>query len=333
MVNGFVNYEGEKMSKSLGNIIPVVDGIAKYGADPLRFVEIAGADLDTTTEFSADGVSSVHARNTYLLESIRSLAAVKSKELSHIDYWLYSKLNSKIKNATIFMDGINLKNAYTEIYYNSINELKRYADRGGDNELVVREFLEKIVLMLAPIMPHISEEFWSLLGRNTLVARESWPELDASMINPEEEAVEEILDRTIDDMKQSIELTAKIGANACKKPKEIRIIVANAWKLKAYNMLVAKKDIRAVMDSADFADVDREALSKFLSQFMKRINMLVEKKNLEPGLLLKAFVEADSYISDKFDDAKIIVESEKDSKSARASRALPDKPSIDILWD
>lgn len=333
VVNGFVNYEGEKMSKSLGNIIPVVDGIAKYGADPLRFIEIAGADLDTTTEFSPDGVSSVHARNSYLLESIKSLSAMKSKELSHIDYWLYSKLNSKVKNATSYMDGINLKNAYTEIYYNSINELKRYADRGGDNEIVVREFFEKVVLMLAPIMPHIAEEFWSMLGRNTLVAKESWPELDTNMINEEEELVEEILDRTIDDVKQSIELTAKMGANKGKRPGEIRIIIASPWKLKAYNMLVAKKNMKTVMESGDFADVDKEELSKFLSQFTKRINMLVEKRELEDGLLLKAFVEAEEYISDKFGKARIIAESEKDSKSARAPRALPDKPSIDILWD
>ena len=68
VVNGFVNYEGEKMSKSLGNIIPVVDGIEKYGADPLRFIEIAGADLDTETEFSPDGMSSVTQGTRYILK-------------------------------------------------------------------------------------------------------------------------------------------------------------------------------------------------------------------------------------------------------------------------
>ncbi|HIH50140.1 MAG: leucine--tRNA ligase [Candidatus Micrarchaeaceae archaeon] len=333
VVNGFVNYEGEKMSKSLGNIIPVVDGIEKYGADPLRFIEIAGADLDTTTEFSADGVSSVHARNSYILESIKSLSSMKSKELSHIDYWLYSKLNSKIRNATSHMEGISLKSAYTEIYYNSINELKRYMDRGGDNGIVVREFLEDMVLMLAPIMPHVAEEFWSMLGKSTLIAKERWPIANDSMVNEPEEMVEEIIDRTIDDIKQSIELTAKIGANKEKRPSEIKIIIASPWKSKAYNMLVARKNMKEVMENGELAGVDKEELSKFLSQFMKRINMLVARTELEEGLLLRAFVEAEEYISDKFGNAKIVAESEKDSKSARASRALPEKPSIDILWD
>lgn len=332
VVNGFVNYEGEKMSKSLGNIVPVVDGIAKYGADPLRFIEIAGADLDTTTEFSAEGVSSVHARNNHILESIRSLSSMKSKELSHIDYWLYSKLNSKIRDATAHMDSINLKSAYTEIYYNSINELKKYTDRGGGNEIVVREFLEDVVLMLAPIMPHVAEEFWSMLGRNTLAAKESWPRVNSDMINPEEELVEEIVDRTIDDIKQGMELTAKVDSNKGKKPAEIRIITASQWKTKAYNMLVSTKNMRTVMESSEFKDVEKGALSKFLSQFTKRINMLVEKKELEEGMMLGAFVEAAEYISGKFGNAKIVAECEKDSKSERAARALPDKPSIDILW-
>ena len=231
------------------------------------------------------------------------------------------------------MDGISLKSAYTEIYYNSINELKRYLDRGGENEIVVREFLEDMVLMIAPIMPHISEEFWSMLGKNTLVARERWPIANGSMVNKPEEMVEEIIDRTIDDIKQSIELTAKIGANREKRPNEIKIIVASQWKSKAYNMLVARKNMKEVMENAELASVDREELSKFLSQFMKRINMLVARTELEEGLLLRAFVEAEEYISNKFGNAKIVAEDENGSKSARASRALPEKPSIDILWD
>ena len=95
-----VNYEGQKMSKSLGNIIPLVDGIEKYGADPLRFIEIAGAELDTETEFSANGIEQRDIEERDALQAHISLQGMTSKELKHIDYWLYSKLNSKIKQAT-----------------------------------------------------------------------------------------------------------------------------------------------------------------------------------------------------------------------------------------
>ncbi len=331
VVNGLVNYEGEKMSKSLGNIIPIVDGIEKYGSDPLRFIEISGADLDTETEFSVEGINSVRSRNEFILKSIQSLSSLKSKELSHIDYWLYSKLNSKIRDATQFMDNINLKGAYTEIYYNSINEFKKYLERGGENEIVMRDFLESITLMLTPAMPHLSEEYWSALGKKTLIAQEKWPESSKQMINPMEELVEEIIDNTISDARQSIELTGKINANIGKSVKEIILIMAEQWKVKAYNKLSKSKNIGKVMDDPELKEIEKGRLSQFLMQFAKKFNTMNEVGELDTQLLLKSFMEAKDYLHDRF-NANIIVESEATSKSGRAARALPEKPSIDVVW-
>jgi leucyl-tRNA synthetase len=331
VVNGFVNYEGEKMSKSLGNIVPLVDGIAKYGADPLRFIEITGADLDTTTEFSSEGISSVHSRNDFLYRAIESLPTLTSKGISHLDYWLYSKLNSKIRMATEYMDNINFKGAYMEIYYNSVNELKKYLERGGENEIVIREFLESVTLMLSPAMPHVGEEFWSELGKTTMAAQERWPEVNEQMINPEEEAIEDIIDKTIDDVKQGIELTSKISANKDKKVIEIKLIIADEWKLAAYNLLARTKNISKTIESDELGRLSKNALSQFLGQFAKKVNTLTPLENVSNEMLLRAFVEAKDYMALKF-DTKIEIENESDSKSVRAPRALPGKPSIDIIW-
>lgn len=332
VVNGLVNYEGEKMSKSLGNIVPLADGVEKYGADPIRFVELATADLDTTTEFNTDSINSIHVKNDFLYKSILSLPSIKSKELSHMDYWLYSKLNSKIRNATTFMDGINMKGAYTEAYYNSINELKKYIERNGENEIVMREFLENVTLMLAPIMPHVAEEFWSSFGKTTLVAQEKWPEANPQMINPEEELVEDIIDKTMEDMRQGLDLTSKISANSGKLVKEIRIIIADQWKVTAYNLLAKTKNMSTVLENQDLlSHVSKDVAAQFLGQFAKKLNTLKEGPEFSTELLLKAFVEAKDHIGNRF-NTRIEVESESSSKSSRASRALPEKPSIDIIW-
>jgi leucyl-tRNA synthetase len=331
VVNGLVNYEGEKMSKSLGNIIPLIDGVEKYGSDPLRFIEITGADLDTTTEFSIEGINSVSSRNEFLYKQIFSLPELKSKELSHIDYWLYSKLNSKIKMATVYMENVNLKGAYTEIFYNSINELKKYNERGGDNEVVLREFLENFVLMLSPAMPHVSEEFWSLIGKTNLVAQERWPEASEDMINMEEESVEDTIDNTMNDIKQSIELTSKIPSSKGKSVKGIKIIIAEDWKLKVYSKLAETKSISVTLGSEEFKELDRSSVAQFVTQYSKKINTLIELKNKDTDLLIKAFVEAKDYIGSKF-NAQVDIEKEHESKSERAKRALPGKPSIDIIW-
>jgi len=73
VVNGLVNYEGQKMSKSLGNIIPLKQGVAQYGVDPLRFIEIVSAELGTESDFKAEGVNSIRSKNDFLHKLIGSL--------------------------------------------------------------------------------------------------------------------------------------------------------------------------------------------------------------------------------------------------------------------
>ena len=218
-----------------------------------------------------------------------------------------------------------------KVYYNSVNELKKYFDRDGENELVLREYLEAVTLMVAPVMPHVAEEFWSLLGKKTLVAQEKWPEANVAMINPGEEIVEDIVDNTVNDIRQGIELTGKISANKGKSIKEIRIIVSDKWKNKAYNVLAKTKNISEVMGDSELQGIDKAVLSQFLSQFAKKMNSLIGLGDLDTETLAKAFVGARDYLSSKF-GTQVIVENEATSKSARAKRALPDKPSIDIIW-
>ena len=322
VVNGLVNYEGQKMSKSMGNIIPLKAGVAKYGADPLRFIEIVSAELGTESDFRTEEVRSIQSKNDFLHKLIISLPEMKSAELSHNDFWLYSKLNSKVKRATDLLDGMMLKEAYIEIYYNSINELKRYLDRGGSNGMALREFLEKLSVMISPIMPHVAEEFWHELGRTTYVVREQWPLYDASMINANEEGIEELIDDTMSDVRKGIELTSRITANSGKRVREIRVIIAEDWKTEAYNALAREKNLGKAIAMPSLKGVDREKLSKFLSQFAKKMGALVELPDLKSDDIVKGFIESSKYLSERL-DAQVSAIPEAESKSDRAARALP----------
>lgn len=329
VVNGMVSYEGQKMSKSLGNVIPLLQGIKKYGADNIRFVELSSADIGTDTNFTEDGIKSVDAKNNILYELVSSLDQYEASSLSHMDYWLYSKLNSKIKKATESMDQISLREAYVEIYYNSITEIKNYLEKGGKNLIVLKEFLDDLVLMIQPIMPHISEELWHMLGNNTFALKEKWPEPDMKMINQEVEKIEEIIDDTEDDIKTAISLTSKTSKNEAGKPNCIRIIIAADWKREAYEALVSTKKISDAINKVN--GVDKAILSEFLSRFSKKINYL-EKENAIPASKIKeGFEEAKEYFISKF-GTEIVIEIEEESKSDRAKRALPMKPSIDVIW-
>jgi leucyl-tRNA synthetase len=332
VVNGLVNYEGEKMSKSLGNIIPIADGIAEYGSDPLRFIEVATAELDTEAEFSGEAVNGTKQRNEYLREAITSMEEMEGTGgLMHVDYWLYSVLNSKIRDATKEMDGLNFKAAYNMIYYESMAQIKRYLDMGGSNPMVMREFLEKVVLMIGPAMPHFAEELWSNLGKDTLVVKERWPETSEDMINEESERIAKIISDMADDITAAIRLTSKMNQNEGKKPAKIKVIVAEDWKTKVYNTLAKEKDMKKSIATAKEMKIDPEKASKFLTPFMKKMNELRPVPEISASTVILAMKEASEYLSGRF-NAQFTVEPEAESKSDRAARAAPEKPSIDIEW-
>ena len=331
VVNGMVNYEGQKMSKSLGNIVPLADGVEKYGSDPMRMIEIAGADLDTETEFNTDTVASINSKNEFILELAGKAGLMGGIELRYIDYWLYSRLNSKVKAVTLYMDRLEYRGAYTEAYYNSLAELKRYLDRGGDNQVVLREFMDTMTLMLAPIMPHFAEEVWHRLGNSSLAAQERWPAANDSLINDGVEYVEQMVERTITDISNAIALTSKMEANRGKAVKQVNIVVAESWKVTAYNILANTKKIDGVIGSSELAEVPKDALAKFLGQFAKRLSALQPLPYASSKEVLDGFVEAQSYLERRL-GVPVAAVPEGSSGSLRASRALPDKPSIDVVW-
>ncbi len=328
---GLLLYEGQKMSKSIGNTIPVRTIISKYGADPVRFSSIATGDLESETNFQEDTISSIKQKNEFLLGAIDSLNRMNGVELEHIDYWLYSRLNSKIERATAHMDSIEFRSAVTEVYYNSITEFKWYIERGGHNQVVARDLLESITIMTSPIMPHFSEEMWRLLGNTTFAAQARWPEVNKDMINDKIEQTEEIILATTDDITNTTALSSKIDANKGKKVKEIKIIIADDWKRNALNKLIEKKAMAQVMMEREFEGIDKEKMSKFLGQYMNKMQSLMKVPEITSEELYTSFLSSRDYIKKRF-KAEITIEKESDSKSQRAPRAAPLKPSIEIVW-
>ena len=331
VTNGMVSIAGAEMHKSAGNVIPLLDAISQYGADTLRFIQIAGSDLESDVDFKPDNVSSIQAKNQFLYNEVEGLESKEAGALGHIDYWLYSKLNSKIRRASKALDMLSLRDAYIDIYYNSINELRWYEARGGSNALVLHDFLEKTVLMLAPAMPFLAEELWHMLGKSSFVSRERWPECDENMISAPIERAEQMVQDTVEDADATIALMAKMDSNKGKNPVRITVILAEPWKAVAYNALCEKKGIGAVMSMPELAGVGKEALSKFLAQFTKRINTLTKLEGYDSKAIHEGFTEAVQYMASRL-HADVAIETEAASKSPRAQRALPDRPSLDIEW-
>ncbi len=324
VTNGMLLSEGEKMSKSLGNIVPLSDGVQQYGVDPLRINLVASTDLYSDANFSAAAVKGIQERLGYLYDTVLNADKLESGELKQVDFWLYSKLNKKIAAATQAMEALEPRQAYMYILYDSIIELRRYFARGGNNSIVVKDFISAVALMLQPVAPHFSEELWHLLGNNTFASVEKWPESKPDMINEKVEKLEDAIDSTIQDAKQVISLMEKKKG----KVNEVRIIIADSWKRDLYNKLAQYSDMGKVLAELDEKQANKEAAAKYLSQLSKG-HAKLSPIDVTEEEEFSAFSDAINYISNVL-DRKVVVEQESKSKAERASRAVPLKPSLDV---
>ncbi len=330
VVNGLVFYKGQKMSKSLGNILPLIKGIEMFGADPMRFLEVATANLDSENEFSSKAIDAIKSKIEFFNDVIQKLESFNAGQLNHIDFWLYSKLNSKIKVSTELLDLMLFRDAYNEIFYNTISELKWYFDRGGSNQIAIRDMLENVIVMLSPVMPHIGEEFWRMFGKNDFIVKQKWPIADKSMINSDIEYIENIFINSLPDINKAIELSSKISENSTKKVKQIKIIISEDWKTKYFNKLANLKSLSDVL--SDVKDMQKDKVAKFLSQFANKLNELRSVPDVSSEQVFMVFDGAKSFLASRF-NADISIEYEKESNSQRAFRAFIDKPGIDLIWE
>ena len=329
VVNGSVLSEGEKMSKSLGNIVPLVDALDKYGADVMRTMVAAGADLFSDSEFGEEAAMGLDERFSFLYEIAQRSLEADGGELRHIDYWLYSKLNRKIRDATRHIEKLELRGVSTLVVYDSVIELKRYLSRGEPNGMVLKDYLTGVVLLMAPIAPHIAEETWHTMGNESFVSTEKWPLADESMISDRIEAEEDLLDSIISDAKQVMAMMRKSG----KEPKSVTFIVAEEWKREAANALHDGRDVKKTIgmisgDSPSIGVPDKERAIKYIQNLAKRLNSLkrLEATQDEEFALL---TEAGQYLSASL-GMDVTLEKESVSKSQRAANSMPGRPGIDI---
>ncbi len=329
VTNGFVLMEGGKMSKSLGNIMPLRKAIKKYGADVVRFSVVSGADLAADSDFNETLASGIISRLNYF----EGLMENESEEggLEPIDEWMLSRLHSRVKNAEAQFEQLQLRALTQEFFYNLYNDLKWYEKRTSSTR-VMREVLEYWTLLIAPFMPHVAEEFWQKLGKKKHVAESEFastakfPKADEKKINAKAELAEFIVVRTLEDVQQILKITKKTGA------RKISLYVASEWKRKLYEIARKEKKFDVAMKKAmEDGEMKREAklVAKMLQAFMKNLNSLNELV-LSEEEELKALNGAREFLAREF-GAQIEVAKETEATEGHAQKAQasqPMKPSI-----
>jgi leucyl-tRNA synthetase len=340
--NGFVTMDGKKMSKSMGNIMPLRKAILQYGADVVRFLVTSSAELDSDSDFNQAAAEGVIMRisllENYLEKALDNRENSKAanqpaSNRSKICRWFYSRFHSRLLEASSLYENFKLRPLAKALFYDTINDLQWYSHRSQDMDL--QEFFELWSLAIAPFMPHVAEEFWARLGnkkyaKNSLLAATApFPQADASQIDAKIEAQEQHIKDLMDDIRRILQII-KI-----QKPSSIIFIVHSPWKMKVRKLVAEKKNIAKVVEEAkkDSELAPRiSQVSLIASKLLKNLGSLnIDVISAQEELEL--LNESREFLSSQFGGAKIEVIKEEDASpqlAAKASNSMPGKPSIVI---
>lgn len=237
VVNGSVLMDGKKMSKSMGNIIPLRKAIRDYGADPIRLAIIISAELLQDADFNLESVSGIKHKLESLLEECSRLKPEKQDKLEPEDKWIKSKLQSAVSDLTSSIEKMRLREALHNILFSFESDLQWYMKRVNAKQRtnisgILHEINSIRVAMLSPFAPHIAEEMWERLGHSGMVSTSSWPQA-SEKIDGYAIQSEELLKSIIGDIANILKVT-KIT------PQKITIYTADPFKSKAYHFILDK---------------------------------------------------------------------------------------------
>jgi leucyl-tRNA synthetase len=164
--------DGEKMSKSRGNVINPDDIIHDYGADALRLYEMFMGPIEAVKPWQTEQVLGVvrFRDRVYNLFHKKIVEDVDMNEPKN--HKLRNEMHKTIKKVTEDIEKMCFNTAISALMVYS-NSITAYAKENQDT--IPKTAIEILLLLLSPIAPHIAEECWSLLGHQKSISKESWP--------------------------------------------------------------------------------------------------------------------------------------------------------------
>jgi leucyl-tRNA synthetase len=191
LTQGMVLKDGAKMSKSLGNTVDPEGMIEQYGADTVRLYMMFTSPPDQSLEWSDSGVEGAFRFIRRLWKLIGSFTAGNVKAdvaaLNDAQKDVRQKTHATIKKVTDDYDRRQVFNTAIAAVMELYNDVSKFAaandvQDGGQNQAVVQEALEAMVLLLAPIVPHLCHVLWNHLGKTGALIDASWPTWDENAL-------------------------------------------------------------------------------------------------------------------------------------------------------
>jgi leucyl-tRNA synthetase len=188
---GLVLKGGTAMSKSKGNVVGAEEMAEKYGCDTGRLYTLFAAQPEKDLEWSAQDIEgcarflqrvhrvvSRHAERLRGVSSVRGQGRISLDSATAKEKTLLRKAHQTLRRVTNDFESRWHFNSATSLLMELVNEIQAQEPLGENLRLeIAKEVFELVILMLAPMAPHLAEELWEMLGHTgQTLAQASWPE-------------------------------------------------------------------------------------------------------------------------------------------------------------
>ncbi len=304
-----VDEEGEKMSKSKGNIIKPREIIDNIGVDAVR-LQMCTSDPGNEKRFSENLVREAVLPFLNVLSNCKTFyeqAEDTANKLQIEDKWILSRLNRVIKEVTEDLEKYELNKAFEKIMNFSVNDFSRTyikitRDR-EDTKKILGECLEKIALLLAPFAPYISEDIYQLFSKES-VHLSNWPKTDKNKIDEKLEekfsVVLEIIEKGLSQrdksqigLKWPLSLaTISYHKEFLQNEKELQEIIKNQLNIKELEIIIkGKEEISVELNTKLTSELEAEGYARVIS---RQIQALRKKAGLVKTDIIKLGIIADN---------------------------------------
>ncbi|MEM2170242.1 MAG: leucine--tRNA ligase [Desulfurococcaceae archaeon] len=329
-LNETVIREGAKMSKSKGNVIPLRHIITMYSADLFRLYISWAAGLDSVLDWREAEVDRVVNSLVKFTNIAKVAVEAECREVQDNVFteWFISKFYELLAKASSAIENLEIRDYAQAAFFDVLALIDKYRDMVGEKFICgVKRVLPDWITVLNPVIPHITEEINSWLGREHLLSTSKWPEIGA--VKEEIITLMDSVESLISDIKELLELVKRPEA-------KVYVIVAPEWKREVARMVLEGLPLKAIIDvlRTKFGLKGREAEIVDAYNVYKK----TERSMLESIIKTKSkseytmYVETMNYIKARLPGVREVVVLWEDEARTRnipkAERALPLKPAI-----
>ncbi len=329
-VNGYVNVEGEKMSKSKGNIIPFSDLIQKHGPDYVRINIVSSSEDMNDANWSEKTISGFKNRIKILEETIKIIEEKsKEKKQNNVEEGTeenfdYENLNVKEKILLHYLEKNKLlgEENYEKLkfrtttfytFFETINELKEYLKSKEKNISVLKYFIKETIRMNIPLMPYTMQYFSKKMNLKNIY-EQTYPKAKKEYSYEKAEETKKLIETIKKDLSNTIQLVKRKNLDV----KKATLFIAEK---EYYDLIkdVKTKTLKEIMTSEKYKD--KSFIKKLPKQYGKLKNYNVAFTREEEIKIIEEYKD----ILEK--DYNIQIEL-KTEKTENYKEGMPGKPGI-----